>query len=174
MIDHLPLIVGFIVIIGCQDRREPKNMSDGYFRLPSTIRTIDKGARLPVEDFVGARQTKIVVLVNTNCSLCLSEIWQWERLVSKYDEFRGIPIAFIIYGKTSLGNSRLLNNPHFGSFTFFRDSLSAILGANNLKADRFFNTFLLNSENRIIIPGNPNLSDQTLNNLIAYLRHAAQ
>ena len=141
---------------------------NNYFKFSKSLKTIDYGTRTSAQEFKTEACNKLVVLINADCSLCYSEIWQWEKLVRKHEFLQKVPLAFIIYGETFKPNLRLMKGSGMLRLTFLRDSLSSTLKGNSLERDKFFNSFLLDKNNRIVIRGNPTLSEKVLHNYILY------
>jgi len=143
-----------------------------HLNLPDNLKAMEYGNQISTESLSLIAPLKIIVLVNGGCSSCHSEIWLWENLVSKNDELKKVPIAFIIFGNNFNPSNRLMNSKRLQEFFFFRDIDSKILEENGIKPDKFFNSFLIDEENKIIIPGNPTTSNSMLANYkAAILEH---
>ena len=162
------LFILSIVLLGCSKRKGIEESSSFVF--PESLSKMEFGLQDSASNISKMNSKKVIVLINAGCSLCHTEIWQWERFISKHDSFKNLPIIFIIYGRTFNTSERLMKNSRLKDFIFLRDPSSETLSANNLKQDKFFNAFLLGDNNKILCPGNPTLSDKILNNYLAILK----
>ena len=174
MMRRLPIVLNilllFIILVN-SCKLEPHE-SKTNLNIPNNLKAMKYGNQISTESLSLITPLKIIVLVNGGCSSCHSEIWLWQNLVSKNDEMKKVPIAFIIFGNNFNPNNRLMNSKKLRQFFFFRDTDSKILKGNGIKPDKFFNSFLIDGENRIIIPGNPTLSNSMLANYkAAILEH---
>ena len=164
MMRRLPIVLNVLLLSlalfsSCRSRTHEVKT---HLNLPDNLKGMEYGKQLSTESLSLFAPLKIIVLVNGGCSSCHSEIWLWENLVSKNDELKKVPIAFIIFGNNFNPSNRLMNSKRLQQFFFFRDSKSKILEENRIKPDKFFNSFLIDGENKIVIPGNPTSSKNML------------
>ena len=143
-----------------------------HLNLTVNLKAMEYGRQESFDTLIHNNSLKISVLINGSCNSCHSEIWLWQNLVSKNVELKKVPIAFIIFGNNFNPSYRLMSSKRLQQFFFFRDTESKILVENMIKPDKFFNSFLIDGKNKIIIPGNPTSSNSMLENYkTAILEH---
>ena len=146
-----------------------KEKNNGFISLPSNLKESGLGMNLSCDEFkkIFHDKMKIVAVINSDCSVCHSEIWEWERLIKKHHEFSEVPIVFILFGSEFNLPERLYRSTVFNNFSFFLDKEKQFYRLNCLSADKSLSAFLLDSNWRIVSPGNPIYSEAILNNYLS-------
>lgn len=164
-IKPLCIILCLGLFLSCTNNN--RNGDKGYIQFPEELIQINSKDSLIKFDH---KDKLIVVLVNGECQACYSEIYRWEKLITDNPNiFTGIPIHFILHGQNFKIPKRMLNKPGLQNFTFWLDNMNHFITKNKIKPDPFFNTFLIDQNNRIEIRGNPVYSSEILSHYEAIL-----
>jgi len=103
-------------------------------------------------------QYKVVNLINTECTSCFKEIEAWNRIIKKNQLYKKTQVIFIATGKRTDYFSYVINSNKF-DFDIYMDSLNTFIKNNKLE-NYPKETFLLNSEDEIILVGSPQNNPQ--------------
>lgn len=108
-----------------------------------------------------ADRTKILVYVDSaGCSPCKMELAAWSlRQQELNKEKLDIPLVFIIYNKDYSKLEESLKNNYF-DYPVFYDRNNITDSLNNFPKKERYKTFLLDSENKVILVGSPANNDK--------------
>lgn len=103
------------------------------------------------------KKIKILTLIDGDCSICYNELEDWKKFMKKIDTSE-VGAVFTIYSYDGLSefNQAQINFP----YPYFQDNGEKILNINEVSQDKFYKTFLLDEDNKVILVGNPNIHEK--------------
>lgn len=103
---------------------------------------------------------KIVTYLNGDCSACILDLNKWKEYIFNGDLDKDIVFLFFVYS-TDYSVFEMMNRTeiHF-PYPLIYDNLNQFYKANNIPSNRLLQTFLLDSNNKIILIGNPIYSEK--------------
>lgn len=107
---------------------------------------------------------QIVSYFNTfECLSCIDDLLLWSKVVNKFEQY-DIEFVFIIYTNDHQFDHYIKKYlPSWGvTYPIFLDKRDNFRKINDLYPRKFFQTFLLNGNNQVILIGNPLLKDDLM------------
>lgn len=102
-----------------------------------------------------SKKYKIVSFINGSCPSCLSELKQWDSLKIDSNTNRiANSLFFIISTNDEIFLQYYLESNNI-NFSCFNDYTNTFIKINNIPENRLFQTFLLDSYNKVKLIGNP-------------------
>jgi hypothetical protein len=103
-----------------------------------------------------SKKIKIVTVINGSCAACIDELKKWKTYMQTVDTTQ-VGFVYLIHSEDDLFTFKELNSDYIKlSYPYFYDIKKNIIKANKLNDNKTYHTFLLNSDNKVIIVGNPN------------------
>lgn len=158
---YLILIFTFALIFhSCQINNSDIKESV-LFTLDKEIKWVDSSIweilDVPIQYDMSNSDFKIITVVDSSdCISCKMKLEAWNLLINEFKQITDLDISFgmIIEHEKTKTLSAALHSRHFYLPVFFDPSTSFRL-ANDIKNSSETNTFLINSDDRIIAIGNP-------------------
>lgn len=103
-----------------------------------------------------SKKIKILTIINVSCGSCINELNDWLGFMSATDTSK-VGFIFLFHSIDNLTTFDEINQSfiHF-QYPYFFDREMSIVKKNNLPNEKQYQTFLLDSTNRIVLIGNPN------------------
>ena len=98
---------------------------------------------------------KILTFVNGGCSMCGYYMSRWKDLIESYAQDWNIPVIMIATGNSRAKIEYMAYDQIEYTSPLFYDSTNHIMTNNQIIDHPEFNTFLLDTNNRVVIAGNP-------------------
>ncbi|AUP78669.1 redoxin domain-containing protein [Flavivirga eckloniae] len=152
------LIVLLFINLSCVKNKEINSEVNNWvgkqLTLPkdSLIRNYIKKKTNPLK-----KKIKILTVINGDCSICYDELKAWKSYIKETDTSQ-VGFVFIIYTFNKLMEFNDMNNSTLKfQYPYFQDDGEKIVKENNFPDNRLLKTFLLDSENKVILIGNPTI-----------------
>ena len=112
--------------------------------------------RIIASDSMYANQYKVLNYIDTNgCTMCHLKLYEWRLLKKEIDSLKlNISFIFIAHLK-DYSNLKKLQKINKFPIPIIEDITGIMTKQNNLPTNPLFQTFLLDSTNKILIVGNP-------------------
>lgn len=102
---------------------------------------------------------KIVSFLDGNCGVCIHDFLRWKNFVREYNINSEVEILIYVNTYNYDGLIETLNPKEFSQFVFINDTNNIFFKINKLEDDKMYHTFLLDSNNKVLIIGSPILNE---------------
>ena len=106
------------------------------------------------------KEIKVLTIIDGGCGICIEELKQWKIFMNKID-LRKVGFIYLCssgddlqYFKKIYKDSIKINYP------YFEDIGRKIFKKNKFSSNKLFQTFLLDSNDKVVLIGNPNESEK--------------
>jgi hypothetical protein len=105
---------------------------------------------------------RLIVCIDTRCKQCFDELNQWIKIIPEIKGVHNISVLFIFNSSDMEQLQNHLQKINF-KYQYLIDRNDEFLLKNKLPMGRFYNTFLLDTNRRVILLGNPILTPSLIN-----------
>lgn len=110
-----------------------------------------------------SKKLKVLTLINANCGKCVEQLTDWKNFMSSVDTSQ---VGFVFLCNSDDEFMLLKHTDSLiikMSYPYFQDTNKELTSRNSFSNDIRYQTFLLDSENKVILIGNPIYHEQILN-----------
>jgi len=150
----LPLCIILCLLSSCTNRikDEIQKWQGKQLILPDNHLMINPG-RYSIDPL--KKRLKILTLVNANCGKCVEELTDWKRFISQVDTGH-VGFIFLCHSQDELMLLKRTDSLIIKlSYPYFQDPDKKLISRNSFSDDVRYQTFLLDTENKVILIGNP-------------------
>ena len=130
-----------------------KEWSGKEIKFPAKIDFINSSGQSVDFDFATATHKVLVYVDSLGCTSCKLKLGQWKNLIDSLDKL-AVPVLFIFQSKDTKSIKHVMLESSF-EYPYFQDIEGVLNELNQFSEDSRFQTFLLDSDNRVKLIGNP-------------------
>ena len=116
---------------------------------------IPKDSSLIINKLYEKKNLTIISFIDGNCSICINDLIAWKAFIEEMKALNNIDYIFIVNTIDYDGFSNYVKKEINFPFTLVNDENNSFVERNKLSSIKFFQTFLIDDKNVIILCGNP-------------------
>lgn len=130
-----------------------KEWSGKEIKFPTKMDFINSSGQSVDFDFSTASHKVLVYVDSLGCTSCKLKLGQWKNLIDSLDKL-AVPVLFIFQSKDAKSIKHVMLESSF-EYPYFQDIQGVLNEMNQFSDDSRFQTFLLDSDSRVKLIGNP-------------------
>lgn len=102
-----------------------------------------------------SKKIKIFTVINGSCALCIDDLKEWKTYMATVDTSK-VGFVFLVHSEDDLYTFKELNSNYIKlAYPYFHDVKKKVMKANKLMDNKAYQTFLLDSNDEVVLTGNP-------------------
>ncbi len=113
---------------------------------------------------INKKEYKILTFISGDCTPCIQQLFDWAKFHDELEDYDNVQLFFIMQSVDHSYFMQMYRQNIPDNYSLVFDPGNDFIRCNKLPSEKIFQTILINSENRIIIIGNP-IFNEKLNDL---------
>ncbi len=103
---------------------------------------------------------KVITFIDGNCGVCLNDLNKWKPLIEQFRSLANVSFVFYVNAIDFDGLVKYVSDENPFPIPLINDAENSFFIKNSLEQDKMFQTFLIDSCNRILLIGNPIINEK--------------